>query len=58
MQRCRVCRASYSRLISEPLAVGQFDALLSTALNLGSGAVQRFTNRDKVNQQAHQEVPE
>ena len=39
------------RLISVPLADGQFDALASFRFNLGPGALQRSTLRRKVNRQ-------
>ncbi|KZZ74690.1 muraminidase [Oleiphilus sp. HI0132] len=45
------------RLVNVPLTDGQFDALVSFAFNLGSGAFQRSTLRRKVNRQAHAEVP-
>lgn len=45
------------RLISVPLADGQFDALVSFTFNLGAGALQRSTLRRKVNREEHGEVP-
>ena len=45
------------RLIRVPLADGQFDALVSFAFNLGSGALQRSTLRRKVNREEHGTVP-
>jgi len=45
------------RLISVPLADGQFDALVSFTFNLGAGALQRSTLRRKVNRDEHAEVP-
>ncbi len=45
------------RLISVPLADGQFDALASFTFNLGAGALQRSTLRRKVNRQEHADVP-
>jgi lysozyme len=47
-----------SRLISVPLAGGQFDALVSFTFNLGAGALQRSTLRRKVNREDHGAVPE
>jgi lysozyme len=45
------------RLITVPLADGQFDALVSFTFNLGAGALQRSTLRRKVNREEHVEVP-
>ncbi len=45
------------RLISVPLAGGQFDALVSFTFNLGVGALQRSTLRRRVNREEHPEVP-
>ncbi len=45
-------------LVRVPLTQGQFDALVSFAFNLGSGAFERSTLRRAVNRQAHDEVPE
>ena len=45
------------RLISVPLTVGQFDALVSFTFNLGAGALQRSTLRRKVNLGEHESVP-
>ena len=45
------------RLIRVPLADGPFDALVSFAVNLGSGALQRSTLRRKVNREEHAAVP-
>jgi lysozyme len=41
--------ASVCRLIKQPLSQGQFDALVSFTFNLGGGALQRSTLRQKVN---------
>lgn len=46
------------RLITVPLADGQFDALISFTFNLGAGALQRSTLRRRVNREEHREVPE
>lgn len=40
---------SVSRLITRPLLQNQFDALVSFTFNLGGGALQRSTLRQKVN---------
>lgn len=48
---------SVLRLIDVPLTDGQFDALVSFTFNLGSGALQRSTLRQKVNREEHEEVP-
>ena len=45
------------RLISVPLTDGQFDALVSFTFNLGAGALQRSTLRQKVNREEHAQVP-
>ena len=45
------------RLINVPLTQGQFDALVSFVYNLGSGALQRSTLRQKINREEHDEVP-
>ena len=45
------------RLIRVPLSDGQFDALVSFAFNLGSGALQRSALRRKVNREEHHDVP-
>lgn len=46
------------RLIGVPLSEGQFDALVSFTFNLGAGALQRSTLRQKVNREEHDAVPE
>jgi lysozyme len=46
------------RLISVPLADGQFGALVSFTFNLGVGALQRSTLHRKVNREEHIDVPE
>lgn len=49
---------SVSRLTKIMLSQGQFDALVSFTFNLGSGAYQRSTLRQKVNREEHHVVPE
>jgi len=44
------------RLIAVPLAQGQFDSLVSFTFNLGVGALERSTLRQKVNRQEHDAV--
>ena len=46
------------RLIRTPLKQQQFDALVSFTFNLGGGALQRSTLRQKVNRAEHKEVPD
>jgi lysozyme len=41
------------RLIKVPLTDGQFDALVSFAFNLGSGALQRSTLRSRLNREEY-----
>lgn len=52
-----VAERAVLRLIVVPLTDGQFDALVSFAFNLGSGALQRSTLRRKVNREDHGAVP-
>ena len=44
-------------LVKVPLTDGQFDSLVSFTFNVGSGAFQRSTLRQKVNREEHDEVP-
>jgi len=44
------------RLIKVPLSDGQFDALVSFTYNLGGGALQRSTLRQKVNRGEHEDA--
>jgi len=46
------------RLIKIPLEDNQFDALASFTFNVGGGALQRSTLRQKVNREEHAEVPD
>jgi len=52
-----VAERAVLRLIHVPLTDRQFDALASFTFNLGSGALQRSTLRQKVNHEEHAEVP-
>jgi lysozyme len=45
------------RLTKNPLADGQFDALVSFTFNLGAGALQRSSLRKKVDRGEHGDVP-
>lgn len=45
------------RLIHVALTQAQCDALMSFTFNLGAGALQRSTLRQKINRGAHEEVP-
>lgn len=49
---------SVQRWIGVPLSQPQFDALVSFTFNLGGGALQRSTLRQKVNRAEHDEVPQ
>lgn len=50
--------ASVQRLIKVALEENQYDALVSFTFNLGGGALQRSTLRQKVNREEHAEVPD
>lgn len=50
--------SSVLRLISIPLEDYQFDALVSFTFNLGGGALQCSTLRQKVNREEHDDVPD
>jgi len=56
-QDIQIAEKAVLRLISVPLADGQFDALVSFTFNLGAGALQRSTLRQKVNRKEDIEVP-
>lgn len=43
--------------IAVPLSQGQFDSLVSFTFNLGAGALQRSTLRQKINRCEHEAVP-
>lgn len=53
----RIAEPAVLRLIKNPLADGQFDALVSFTFNLGAGALQRSSLRKKVNRGEHGDVP-
>jgi lysozyme len=46
--------SAVKKLISVPLTQNQFDALVSFTYNLGAGALQRSTLRQKINRKEHQ----
>lgn len=50
--------ASVLRLIKVVLEDHQYDALVSFTFNLGGGALQRSTLRQKINREEHAEVPD
>lgn len=49
-------RLAVARLIAVPLSDNAFAALVSFAFNLGSGALQRSTLRQKINRQEQEEI--
>jgi lysozyme len=53
-----VAERAIQRLIYVPLTDYQWDALTSFTFNLGSGALQRSTLRQKVNREEHIDVPD
>lgn len=53
----RIAEAAVVRLITTPLTDAQFDALVSFTFNLGAGALQRSSLRQKVNRGEHNAVP-
>lgn len=58
--RADVCHAERAvlRLTDVPLMDGQYDSLVSFTFNLGSGAFQRSTLRQKINREEHEAVPD
>lgn len=56
-QDVAVAERAVMKLIRAPLMDGQFAALVSFTFNLGSGALQRSTLRQKVNREEHEDVP-
>jgi lysozyme len=56
-QDVRIAESAVLRLIKNPLADGQFDALVSFTFNLGAGALQRSSLRTKVNRGEHGDIP-
>lgn len=57
-QDVAVAERAVEALISVPLSDNRFAALVSFTFNLGSGALQRSTLRQKVNRGEHEAVPE
>ena len=53
----RVAEYAVLTWVNVPLTDGQFDSLVSFTFNVGSGAFQRSTLRQKVNREEHGEVP-
>lgn len=53
----RMAESAVVRLITSPLADGQFDTLVSFTFNFGAGALQRSALRKKVNRGEHGDVP-
>lgn len=52
----KIYEFAVSKLISIYLTQGEFDALVSFCFNLGIGALQRSTLRQKINRNEHNEV--
>ena len=52
-----VAERAVLRLIRVPLTNGQFDALVSFTFNLGAGALQRSTLRQKLNRGEYDAIP-
>ena len=57
-QDVKVGERSVCTLINVPLEDYQYDALVSFTFNVGGGAMQRSTLRQKVNRQEHYAVPD
>jgi lysozyme len=53
----RVAEYAVQRFIHVVLTDNQFSALVSFTFNLGAGALQRSTLRQKINRNEHQDVP-
>lgn len=53
-----VAERAVCRLVQPHLSEGQYAALVSFTFNLGAGALQRSTLRQKVNRGEHDEVPQ
>lgn len=53
----QIAERAVVRLIKVPLADEQFDALVSFTFNLGSGALQRSTLRQKLNRGEYKAIP-
>ncbi len=56
-QDVNIAEQGVLRFISVVLSNNQFSALVSFTYNLGTGALQRSTLRQKVNREEHSEVP-
>ncbi len=52
-----IAERAVKRFITAPLYPNQFDALVSFTFNLGAGALQRSTLRQKINRAEHDAVP-
>jgi len=57
-QDVKVAERSVCSLINVPLEDYQYDALISFTFNLGGGALQRSTLRQKLNREEHYTVPD
>lgn len=56
-QDVRWAERAVRRCMAVPLAQWQFDSLVSFTFNLGAGALQRSTLRQKINRFEHEAVP-
>ena len=54
---CNKAQRSVANLITAPLNKNQFSALVSFVFNLGGGALQRSTLRQKLNRLEYEEIP-
>jgi lysozyme len=52
-----IAEKAVDRLIKAPLTDNQFAAIVSFTFNLGSGALQRSTLRQKLNRKEYKEIP-